>query len=225
MLISFLRTVFLYLVLIAIIRFLGKRQLGQMEPSEVVVTMVVADLASISMQDSSVPISSSLIPILAVLGMELILSALSLRSVFLRKLLCGKPVILIENGKFLQDNMRKTRITLDELTGHLRQKDVLDLASVQYAILETNGNLSVFPYPSEQPATARDAGVKAAKQYLPITLISDGRLLADNLKKAKKDGAWLHKVLRERNATLDGTWLLTVDDGEHVYYIPKEERR
>ena len=114
MLISFLRTVFLYLVLIAIIRFLGKRQLGQMEPSEVVVTMVVADLASISMQDSSVPISSSLIPILAVLGMELILSALSLRSVFLRKLLCGKPVILIENGKFLQDNMRKTRITLDE---------------------------------------------------------------------------------------------------------------
>ena len=147
MLILFARTVFLYLVLIAVIRFLGKRQLGQMEPAEVVVTMVIADLASISMQDEHVPILSSIIPIGAVFLLELLLSELSMRSVKLRKLLCGKPVILIENGRFLQNNMRRTRVTLDELTSQLREKDVMDIATVQYAILETGGNLSVFLFP------------------------------------------------------------------------------
>ena len=225
MILSYMRTIILYAALILAMRLLGKRQIGQMEPSEFVVAMLVADLASIPMQNNAIPLVNGLVPILTVMGLELILSHLSLKSIRLRKLLCGKPVILIDNGKIIQENLRRTQVTLDELSGHLREKDVLDIQTVQYAILETNGNLSVFPYPSQQPATARDAGVKAAKQYLPITLISDGRLLADNLKKAKKDGAWLHKVLRERNATLDGTWLLTVDDGEHVYYIPKEERR
>lgn len=225
MILSYMRTIILYTALILAMRLLGKRQIGQMEPSEFVVAMLVADLASIPMQNNAIPLVNGLVPILTVMGLELILSHLSLKSIRLRKLLCGKPVILIDNGKIIQENLRRTQVTLDELSGHLREKDVLDIQTVQYAILETNGNLSVFPYPSEQPATARDAGVKAAKQYLPITLISDGRLLADNLKKAKKDGAWLHKVLRERNATLEGTWLLTVDNGEHVYYIPKEEQR
>ena len=225
MILSYMRTIILYTALILAMRLLGKRQIGQMEPSEFVVAMLVADLASIPMQNNAIPLVNGLVPILTVMGLELILSHLSLKSIRLRKLLCGKPVILIDNGKIIQENLRRTQVTLDELSGHLREKDVLDIQTVQYAILETNGNLSVFPYPSEQPATARDAGVKAAKQYLPITLISDGRLLADNLKKAKKDGAWLHKVLRERNAPLEGTWLLTVDDGEQVCYIPKEERR
>ena len=225
MILSYMRTIILYAALILAMRLLGKRQIGQMEPSEFVVAMLVADLASIPMQNNAIPLVNGLVPILTVMGLELILSHLSLKSIRLRKLLCGKPVILIDNGKIIQENLRRTQVTLDELSGHLREKDVLDIQTVQYAILETNGNLSVFPYPSEQPATARDAGVKAAKQYLPITLISDGRLLADNLKKAKKDGAWLHKVLHERNATLEGTWLLTVDEAGHIYYIPKEERR
>ena len=225
MILSYMRTIILYAALILAMRLLGKRQIGQMEPSEFVVAMLVADLASIPMQNNAIPLVNGLVPILTVMGLELILSHLSLKSIRLRELLCGKPVILIDNGKIIQENLRRTQVTLDELSGHLREKDVLDIQTVQYAILETNGNLSVFPYPSEQPATARDAGVKAAKQYLPITLISDGRLLADNLKKAKKDGAWLRKVLHERNATLEGTWLLTVDEAGHIYYIPKEERR
>ncbi len=222
MILSYMRTIILYTALILSIRLMGKRQIGQMEPSEFVVAMLVADLAAIPMQNNAIPLVNGLVPILTVMGLELILSYLSLKSIRLRKLLCGKPVILIDNGKIVQENLRRTQVTLDELSGHLREKDVLDIQTVQFAILETNGNLSVFPYPAELPATARDAGVKASKQYLPITVISDGRLVSDNLKKAKKDGAWLHRVLRERNATLEGTWLLTVDDGGHVYYIPKE---
>ena len=219
----FIRTVFLYLVLIAAIRMLGKRQLGQLEPSEVVVTMVVADLASMPMQDESIPISSGLIPIGAVLLLEVVLSQLSMRSVKIRKLLCGKPVILIENGKFLQDNMRKTRVTLDELVSQLREKDVLDPSTVQYAILETGGNLSVFPFPEYRPATAGEAGIAADDQSLPVTLISDGRLMENNLKKAGRDRRWLEKVLKANHTGIDKTFLLTVDKNGKTQFWPMEK--
>ena len=222
MIISYLRTIILYVVLITVIRLMGKRQIGQMEPSEFVVTMLVANLASIPMQDSDIPLASGLVPILTVLGVELVFSALSLRSIFVRKLLCGKPVILIENGTILQENLRKTRVTLDELTGHLREKDVLDISSVQYAILETNGNLSVFPYPKERPASAKDAGIQARKQYIPLTIVSDGKLLTENLQKAGKDQRWLERVLRNNNADLPSTWLLTVDGSDKILFYRKE---
>ena len=222
MILSYFRTILLYLVLILVIRLMGKRQVGQMEPSEFVVTMLVANLASIPMQDTGIPLFSGLIPILTVLGIELVLATLSLRSIFLRKLLCGTPVILIENGNILQANLRKTRITLDELTGHLRQKDVLDLKAVQYAILETNGELSVFPYPKERPASAKEAGIPAGKQYLPLTIISDGKLIEDNLTIAKKNRSWLEKVLLQHDAKIENTWLLTVDGGDRVVFYRKE---
>ena len=222
MILSYIRTIVLHLLLIAVIRLMGKRQIGQMEASEFVVTMLVANLASIPMQDSAIPLFSGAVPILTVLGVELVLSALSLRSIRLRRILCGKPVILIENGNILQQNLRKTRVTLDELTGHLREKDVLDLRSVQYAILETNGNLSVFPYPKERPASAKEAGIPARKQYLPITIISDGQLLTDNLSIAKKDTSWVQKILSQHNANLQDTWLLTVDEADHVIFYRKE---
>ena len=224
MILSDLRTLILYGVLIAIIRLMGKRQIGQMEPAEFVVTMLVANLASIPMQDSGIPLLTGIVPIVTVLGVELVLAALSLRSLFLRRLLCGKPVILIENGNVLQKNLRKTRITIDELTGHLREKDVLDLKTVQFAILETNGNLSVFPYPKHQPASAKDADIQASKQYLPITLVSDGKLLPDNLPLAKKDVRWVEKTLAQHHARIEDTWLLTVDGSDHILFYRREER-
>ena len=222
MILSYIRTVVLYLVLIGVIRLMGKRQVGQMEPSEFVVTMLVANLASIPMQDEGVPLYSGVVPILTVLGVELLLSALSVISVKFRRILCGKPVILIENGKILQENLRKTRVTLDELTGHLREKDVLDIGSVQYAILETSGNLSVFPYPKYRPASAADAGIQAKKQYLPVTIVGDGYLYRENLAAAGKDEAWVEKTLKSQNTTLEQTWLLTVDGKGQIYYLPKE---
>ena len=222
MFLSYFRTVVLYLALILVIRLMGKRQIGQMEPTEFVVTMLVANLASIPMEDGGVPLLSGLLPMLVVLGMELALAGLSMKSLWVRKLLCGKPVILIENGKILQDNLRKTRVTMGELTGHLREKDVLDLGAVQYAILETNGNLSVFPYPGERPATAREAGVQTQDQYLPLTVISDGVVMRQNLKKAGKNEAWLEKQLKKQKASLQDTWLLTVDGGGSVQFYRKE---
>ena len=134
MLISFIRTMILYTILIVVIRLMGKRQLGEMEPMEFVVTMLLANLAAVPMQETGIPLLSGLIPILVVLSMELLLSVLVYHSVGARRLLCGKPVILMEHGRLLQENLKKTRITPDELTEFLRIEGITDLASVKYAI-------------------------------------------------------------------------------------------
>ena len=223
MLQAFLRTVLFYGVLIVVIRLMGKRQLGQLEPSEFVVTMLVANLASIPLEETNLPLHSGLIPIATVLALELLLTFLSLKSIRLRKILCGKPVILVENGNILQKNLRQARVSLDELTSKLREKDVLDIRTVQYAILETGGNLSVFPYPKEKPASAKEAGVQVKKQYIPLTIISDGQVLKDNLSLAGKDLRWLRKVLAEQNATIRKTWLLTVDGADKILFYRKEK--
>jgi len=223
LLLSYLRTIVLYLVLILSIRLMGKRQIGQMEASEFVVTMLVANLASIPMQDAAIPLYSGLVPILTVLGLELVLSGLILCSVRLRRFFCGKPVILIDNGKILRENLRKTRVTLDELTGHLREKDVLDVTTVQYAILETDGNLSVFPYPRFRPASAEEAGIRAGAQLLPVTVIEDGFFSEENLQKAGKDRRWLREILEKQGARIRDTLLLTVDSADKVIWIGKEQ--
>lgn len=223
MLLSYIRTIILYLILIAVVRLMGKRQIGQMEPTEFVVTMLVANLAAIPMQDGGIPLLSGLVPILTVLGVGMILSVLSLRLVPVRRWLCGKPVILIENGKILQHNLRRTSITMDELTGHLREKDVLSIDQVQFAILETDGNFSVFPYPKFKPASAKDAGIEASQQFLPITIIEDGHLFRENLELSGKDDSWLSCILQEHSALISSTWLLTVDKSDHINFVSKED--
>ena len=221
MLATAIRTVVLYGILISGIRLMGKRQIGQMEPSELVVTMLVADLAAAPIQQGEFNILGAVISIGTILVLEVLLSILSMHSIFWRKALCGKPVILIQNGKILQENLRATRVTLDELTGYLREKNVLDISVVQYAILETSGSLSVFPYPQEVPASAKDAGITTGQQSLPVTVISDGKVLRDNLKKAGKDELWLQKQLKHRHCKIKDTFLLTVDGQNQVYFVKK----
>ena len=223
MLLSYIRTIVLYLLLIFGIRLMGKRQIGQMEAPEFVVTMLVANLASIPMQDGGIPLFSGIVPILTVLGLELVLSGVIMRSIFVRRLFCGKPVILIREGKILQENLRRTRVTLDELMGHLRQKDVLQIETVQYAILETDGNLSVFRFPEYEPASAREAKVRVEKQSLPFTIIEDGYFFEENLQKAGKNKKWLEFVLKKHHSTVKDTWLLSVDGEDQVVWMAKED--
>lgn len=223
MLLSYIRTIILYLILILVVRLMGKRQLGEMEPAEFVVTMLVADLASIPMQNSGIPLLSGLVPILTILGIQLLLAVASLRSVGFRRLLCGKPVILIDEGRIQVNNLRRARITLDELSEHLREKDVLDLRNVQYAILETNGQISVFPYPQYRPASAQDAGIRVKEQALPLTIVSDGKIMKENLTLARRDRLWLEGTLKAKDCTLADTLLLTVDGTGKVCHISKED--
>lgn len=222
MLISLIRTIILYLILIVVIRLMGKRELGEMEPSEFVVAMIIADLASIPMQDNAISIFTGLVPILTILALELILAVASMKSITVRRLLCGKPVILIENGKMIQNNLCRTRIHLDELTGQLREQGIMDISTVKYAILETNGQISAFPYAKYQPPNAMAAGISAKDDELPYTIISDGRLLTDNLQKSGKDRAWLEKLLRQHNCPQKEVFLLTVDRKNTVYFCKRD---
>lgn len=225
MILSLVRTAILYVLLIISVRLMGKRQVGQMEPAEFVVTMLVANLAAIPMQEEGVPLFAGLVPILTVLGLELILSALSLKSMLLRRALCGKPVILVENGRILQDNLKRTRITVDELTGHLRLNEVLDITTVQYAILETNGSLSVFLKAGEMPATAKEAGIEAKKQSLPVSDIEDGKIMKQNLALLRKDEKWVRKLLKNQKTTQSATFLLTVDGLGRIFWQEKERQK
>lgn len=223
MLISYIRTVILYLLLILVVRVMGKRQIGQMEPTEFVVTMLLANLAAVPMQDNGIPLASGLVPMLTVLGISLILSVLAYQSIRMRRLLCGKPVILVENGTICQRNLARTRIHLDELTEHLREQGILDLTTVKYAILETNGLISTFLYAKDAPATAKDAGITVKDAFLPYTLISDGHLLPQNLHLAGYNHHWLRRQLEKRNLQPHQVLLMTVDGAGKIYLARKEE--
>lgn len=223
MLISFLRAVILYLALILVIRMMGKRQIGQMEPAEFVVTMLIADLASVPMQDPAIPLFSGLIPILVVLAIELLLSVWVYGSIPVRRFFCGKPVILVQDGKLVARNMQKTRVNADELTEYLRLQGVVDLAQVKYAILETSGNVSALLYPKYEPASAKDAGVQVDDLHLPITLISGGRLLRENLGLLGKSEAWVRESLAAYNCEIRDVFLLTCEPGGKLYLSIRED--
>lgn len=223
MLIAIIRSVILYLLLIAVIRLLGKRQLGDMEPSEFVLTLLIADLASIPMQDMRSPLLSGVIPIVTVFILEYVLSILSYHSIAFRKILCGRPVILMENGKIIQKNLRLSRITPDELSEHLREKDVTDLSRVQYAILETNGQISVLLQANDQPLTPRDLAITVEENTMPYTLISGGKLLKHNLTLSGYNESWIQKILKKNHCRISDIFLLTVDGNGKTYLSIKEE--
>lgn len=196
---------------------MGKRQLGEMEPMEFVVTMLIANLAAVPMQETGTPLLAGLLPILVVLSMELVLSVLSYQSVKIRRFLCGKPVILIENGRLLQQNLKKTRVHTDELTEYLRLQGITDLTQVQYAILETSGSISTFLYPKFKPASAKDAGVSVAAHSLPVTVIAAGRLQRQNLPLLGRDEAWVQQVLQNYHARVQDVYLLTSEPNGKLY--------
>lgn len=222
MFLSYIRTLILYAALIIVIRLMGKRQIGELEPSEFVVAMLLADLASVPMQDVGIPLLSGLVPILTVLALELILSSLSFRFVGLRRVLCGKPVILLENGKILYKNLQKTRVSVNELVEHLRENGTVDLTEVKFAILETNGKISTLLCPKYEPPTAVDLHVQVDKLELPITLACDGKWQEENLSLAGRTKYWAEQQLVQHNCTLQNVLLFTVTPSGKTYLARKE---
>lgn len=218
------RTGVLYVVLVVAVRLLGKRQIGQMEPSEFVLALLIANLATIPIENPDVPLLYGVVPIALTYGAEMLVSILTLRNIKLRRLFCGKPVILIEEGKISQRNLRRTRINLDELTMHLREKGVFDLTTVKFAILETNGQVSTLLYAKDEPADAKSAGIRVKDTELPITIVSDGRLLHENLKLARRDPLWLETQLRLHNCEMEQVLILTVDGRGKVYFVRRQEK-
>ena len=224
MLISFLRAVVLYLVLIAAVRLMGKRQLGELEPAEFVVTILIANLASVPMQDTGTPMLSGFVPILTVLALELILSILSMRCRRLRRILTGGPIMLVEDGKILPENLAKTRITVDELLQHLREEQVLDIEEAQFAVLEVDGHITVIRRPEYEPPSAMDLHVPGDEAELPLTVISDGVVLEEYLAASGHDRAWLDRQLRQHGCRAEEVFLMTATKKGRVYLSRREER-
>ncbi len=217
------RTGILYSLLILAVRLLGKRQIGQMEPSEFVVTMLLANLATIPLEETDVPIWHGIVPIALVFSGELLIAWLTTCSPFFRRVFCGKPEILIDNGKICYKALKKNRVNLDELTMHLREKEIFDLSEVKFAILETNGQLSTLLYAKNRPADARSAGIKVTDTELPVTLISDGKLMRENLSVAKKSIFWVEKELKKRNCRLSQVLLMTVDSSGKIHFVKRDD--
>ena len=159
MFVVLIRTVLLYLFIIVGIRLLGKHQIGQLEPSELVLTLIIADLASVPMQDNGIPLLAGLIPIVVLLALSSIISVLCTKSIRFRALLCGRPSVVVENGQVVEAELRKNRLTLDELMEELRIQGYADFKAIKFALLETNGQLSVLPYAADKPVTAAQMGV------------------------------------------------------------------
>ena len=200
-----IRTITLYILIIAGIRLMGKRQVGELEPSELVLSLIIADLAAVPMQDFGIPLLTGVVPILALLAMTMILSVLTMKSIRFRALLCGRPSVVIRRGEIDQGEMRRNRLTVDD------------------AILETNGQLSVLPRAAEKPPTLGQLGLEAQESGLPLVLISDGRLLERNLRVRGYDGHWLDKQLEQRGLKRwEEVFLMTVDEQGQIYLAPRE---
>ena len=220
---GFFRTIILYILIIAGVRLMGKRQVGELEPSELVLSLIIADLASVPMQDYGIPLLTGVVPILTLLSLTMILSVLTMKSVTFRALLCGRPSVVIQNGMVNQREMAKNRLTVDELLEELRIKGYTDISQIKYAILETNGQLSVLPYANQKPPAAREMKVKVEEGGLPRVVVSDGRLLEDNLKALGHDRPWLDRQLERRGCgVLSTVFLMLVDESDAVYFAKKE---
>ena len=221
---AFFRTVILYFILMVGLRLMGKRQIGELEPSELVLTLIISDLAAVPMQDFGIPLVNGVFPIVTLLCVSMLLSFFSLKSIRFRGLVCGYPTVIIRDGKVLQQNMARNRFTVDELLEQLRSQGYSDLTAVKYAVLETSGQVSVLPYTKDSPVTPQVMNLTVQDDVtLPVLVINDGHIMSENLSASGYDALWLDKQLKERRLTSPRqVFFMTVDETGAVTCVAKE---
>ena len=208
-----LRTIVLFFSLLIMLRIMGKRQIAQLQPYEFAVMLISSNLVTVPMSDLSTPLLWGILPIYVLLVLGLILSVLSLKSVFVRRLVCGKPRVLIERGIILTDALKAVRYTLNDLLEQLRSNDVFDMSEVYYAILETNGEISVILKSDLRSLKPKDMNISPQQENLNVALIMDGKLQKENLSYVKKDEHWLKKIIQKPYKDV----LIAIYDGNRVY--------
>ncbi len=213
------RTIITYILLIGAMRLMGKRQLGELELSEFVITMLLSELASIPIADNTIPLTFSLLPIIVLLSLEVIVSFVAIKNRKMKKIIGGSPSIIINKGKICKSEMEKVRISLDELLAQLRIKDISDISDVEYAILEENGQISVIPKMHARNATLGDLNIKTAEKGITHTIVADGQISDFNLKIIGHNRKWLYSQLKKQKCSLRDIFLLTVDDTGKINLI------
>ena len=216
------RTILIYLCVLFAMRLMGKRQLGELQPEELVSTILISNLASISIESEEVPVTASLIPLFLIAALELLGSILSFRSQRFFNLMSGRPKTVILNGK---NALRTLRLTAADLMEALRGKDVFDPRDVSYAVVETNGSLSVALRPEKEPATLADLGARVQRAQATIPFVLDGQVLAENLTTCGKDAAWLERTAQANSLLLEEILILAGNDTEDYFLLKKEPRQ
>ena len=222
---AIIRTIILYILVIASLRIMGKRQVGELSPSEFVVTLLVSELATLPMQSEDTPLSLGIVPVFTLVALELIISRIFLYSRKIRKLTAGRTNIIIENGKLNQAEMKKIRLTIDELLEELRLKGFISIDDVKYAILESSGELSVFPFSPKDTATREDIGITEDSTFLPYTLISDGVFIRSQATILGKSEAWVKKELSKKGlSSYEEVFIMQTDLSGNVTIIQKDKK-
>lgn len=217
------RTVILYFVVTIAIRVMGKRQIGDLQPNELVVTLLISEIAAIPLQDTSQPVINGLIAIFMLVILEIIISVLAMKSIYIRKLVSGKSVVVIKNGVLDQKAMKKVRLTVLDLIELLRGQNVFDIGTVQYAVLEVNGNLSVLLNSGDRTVTNKDLDIKPKKDAMQIPIISDGKLLNESLEILKIDNKILSQKLKSNR--VEDVFLMTMDRYQNYNLVLKDEQK
>lgn len=223
----FLRTAALYLTVLILMRIMGKREVGQLSLFDLVVAIMIAELAAIPLGDPTVPITHGIVPIATLVLMEVSLSFITLKSLKARRIIEGTPSIILERGRILEEEMRRLRYNVDDMIAQMREQGIYNLLDVEYAILETNGKLSVILKADKRPVIPEDLGLQPEYEGLPIPLISDGKLLRENLAMAEKELSWLERILADdHRCTIPDVLYATLDTkGRLAVYLRGERKK
>lgn len=224
MLVIFVRSIILYLIILVVMRLMGKREIGQLQPFELVIAIMIADLASIPMTEGGVPISNGIVPIFGLLIMHLIISIVNMKSMRMREIVCGKPSILIYRGKIDEKMLKKERFTINELEERLRGNNVNTIADVEYAILETSGQLTVIQKPNKRTTTPEDFNIMPDYEGIPYDLVVDGVVMEENLQKIGKNYEWLKKSTQQFGFEPEEALIVTFD-GKGQIFCQKKDRK
>ena len=225
MIITITRTVILYIFVTLGIRLMGKRQIGEMQPNELVVTLLISQIAASPLQDTWQPILEGVVAIFTVVILEIIISVTAMKSITVRKLMNGKSAVIIKNGVVDQQAMKNDRMTVLDLVELLRGQNVFDISTVAFAVLEVNGNLSILLKSSEQPATSGDLKLNKEAAVLPLPVISDGKLINESLKALETDSVKIKKILDDNNTVIENVFLMTMDRDAKFTLIKKRSNK
>lgn len=222
MAIVLIRAVLLYIVIALCLRLMGKRQLGELQPSELVVTILISNIAAIPVEDSSVPMIMGVVPIVTLVCLDVIVSGIMLKSSKMRKLIIGSPRIIISEGKILQNEMKRLRYTVDDLMESMRNEQIFDVSQIHYAIVETTGKINFLLKKDYQPAEKQDVGAGGSTENPPSVIIRDGIRDNEQMRLLGLGEMWLTKTLREKNLPEKGVFLMTADKNGKFSIIEKE---
>lgn len=217
MLITFVRSIILYIIVLLVMRLMGKREIGQLQPFEFAIAIMIADLATIPMAEIGIPITNGIVPILGLLLMHIIISIINIKSMYAREIICGRPSLLIYRGKIDEKQLKKERFTINELQERLRSQNVINIGDVEYAILETSGQVTVIQKPNKRNCIPEDFGIMPEYEGITYDLVIDGKVMNENLRKIGKDYKWLQKEVNKFGYPPEEALIVTLDGNNKIF--------